>query len=54
MWIVSADGRYTYGYAIAADTGGFIYSTNFIADLYFNSYNECMNFGVRRINIYIL
>lgn len=54
MWIVSSDGRYTYGYAIAADTGGFIYSTNFVADLYFNSYNECVNFGVRNIDIYIL
>lgn len=54
MWIVSNDGKYIYGYAIAADTGGFIYSGTTIADLYFNTYNECINFGRRNITIYIL
>lgn len=54
MWIVSNDGKFVYGYAIAADTGGFIYSGSTIADLYFNTYNECVNFGRRDITIYIL
>lgn len=54
MWIVSNDGRYVYGYAIAADTGGFIYSGNTIVDLFFNTYNECVNFGRRDVTIYIL
>lgn len=54
MWIVSNDGKYIYGYAIAADTGGFASSSTTIADLYFNTYNECINFGRRNITIYIL
>lgn len=54
MWIVSNDGKYVYGYAIAADTGGFIYSGTTLCDLYFNTYNECINFGRRDVTIYIL
>lgn len=54
MWIVSNDGSYVYGYAMAADTGGFIYYGDTLADLYFDSYDECINFGRRDITIYIL
>ncbi len=55
LWIVSDDGKYVYGYAIAADTGGFIYNgTGTIADLYFNTYGECVNFGRRNITVYVL
>lgn len=54
MWIVSNDGKYVYGYSIAADTGGFIYSGTTLCDLYFNTYNECINFGRRDVTIYIL
>lgn len=54
MYIVSADGSRVYGYAIAADTGGFIYNSNTIVDLYMNSYSECTNWGRRDVVIYIL
>lgn len=55
MYIVSADGKYIYGYAIAADTGGFAYNgSGRIVDLRFNTETECRRFGVRQVNIYIL
>lgn len=54
MYIVSADGKYNYGYAIAADTGGFAKDGSAIADLYMNNYDDCIQFGRRYIEIYIL
>ena len=55
MYIVSTDGKYVYGYAIAADTGGFADNgSGRIADLRFNTKSECSRFGVRSVNIYIL
>lgn len=55
MWIVSADGAYVYGYAVAEDTGSFIHWSNApIADLYFSTESECIDFGRRDIVIYIL
>lgn len=54
MYIVSSDGRYHYGYAIAADTGGFAKQGSAIADLYMSSYSDCVQFGRRNIEIYIL
>ncbi len=54
MYIRTPDGGYIYGYAVAADTGGFIYWGNTIADLYVNTYSEAINFGRRNIEIYIL
>ena len=54
MYIVSADGKYNYGYSIAADTGGFAKNGSAIADLYMYSYDDCIQFGRRNIEIYIL
>ncbi len=56
LYIVSADGKYHYGYAIAADTGGFAKNPNskIVTDLRFNSYNECIKFGKRNVVIYVL
>ncbi len=54
MYIVSSDGRYNYGYCVAADTGGFIYTSSTVVDLYMNTYNECITFGRRNVDIYIL
>lgn len=54
MYIVSADGKYVYGYCIAADTGGFIYSVDWTVDLYMNSEAQCRNWGRRDIIIYVL
>lgn len=54
MYIVSADGKYNYGYAIAADTGGAARSGRILVDLFFPSERACYNFGRRQVNIYIL
>ena len=54
MYIVSADGKYVYGYAIAADTGGFIHGTRTDMDLFFDTRSECINFGRRNIKVYFL
>ena len=54
LYIVSKDGQYVYGYAIAGDTGGFIYSTNNIADLYMDTYDMCCEWGRRDIAIFVI
>ena len=55
LWITSDDGKYVYGYAIAADTGGFAWNgSGTLADLYFDSIPECIQFGRRAITIYVL
>ncbi len=54
LWITSADGKFVYGYAIAADTGSFANGTKTFADLYFGSYKEACYFGRRNLNIYVI
>lgn len=54
MYIMSADGRYHYGYAIAADTGGFIYGSRTDMDLFLETEEQCVNFGRRNIIVYFL
>ncbi len=54
MYIVSADGRYVYGYAIAADTGSYIDSVDWTVDLHMNTEAECIQWGRRDVIIYIL
>ena len=41
-----------YGYAIAGDTGGLIKGDRI--DLFYNTYEECVRFGVRYLDVYIL
>ncbi len=52
MYIVSTDGSYVYGYCTAEDTGGAIKGNK--VDLFYNTRNECMQFGRRSVNVYIL
>lgn len=52
LYIESMDGTKSYGYAIAADTGGAIKGR--IVDLYFNTYRECIQFGRRNVRVYVL
>ena len=54
MYIKSSDGSYIYGYAIAADTGGFIKSRPNNVDLFMTSKAACTAFGRRNVEIYIL
>lgn len=52
LYIESADGRYVYGTAIAADTGGAIKGNRI--DLCFNTNGEALNFGRRAVKVYVL
>lgn len=54
LYVVSCDGRFVYGYCEASDTGGFIYNSPTVIDLYFHTYGECVNFGRRNVEIYVL
>ena len=54
MYIKSPDGSVIYGYAVAADTGGFIKRYPHGIDLFMNTESACTNFGVRNMEIYIL
>lgn len=54
MFIKSSDGRYIYGYAVAADTGGFIKKHPYNVDLFMESEAECVKFGRRSVEIFIL
>lgn len=54
MYIVSTDGKYVYGYAIAADTGGFVKSRPTNVDLNFATESACRAFGRRNVTIYFL
>ena len=54
MYVVSTDGKYVYGYCIAADTGGFAKRGSTIIDLYMDTQSECYQWGNREVCIYIL
>ena len=54
MYIKTADGSVIYGYAVAADTGGFIKKYPKGVDLFMSSESACRSFGVRNVEIYIL
>jgi 3D (Asp-Asp-Asp) domain-containing protein len=52
MYIVSDGGDWVYGYAAAEDCGGGIKGNKI--DLFFDTYDECIEFGVRDAIVYIL
>lgn len=54
MYIKSADGSVVYGYAVAADTGGFIRRFPTGVDLFMSTESACRQFGVQNMEIYIL
>ncbi len=53
LYIESLDGQsWTYGYAVAEDTGGLIKGARI--DLFMDTRDECVAFGVRDARVYIL
>lgn len=52
LYVVSQDGQYVYGYCIAEDTGGLIKGNKI--DLYFSTWDECIQFGYRPVTIYVV
>lgn len=54
LYIVSADGSYVYGYAIAGDTGTALMEGDALVDLYYDTYEECCSFGAKKMNVYVI
>ena len=54
LYIVSPDGSYVYGYAIAGDTGNGVRKGTLIEDLFMDTVAECYQFGRRTMNVYVL
>ena len=54
MFIVSNDGQYIYGVATAEDCGNPDYIGGNRIDLYFDTVAECIQFGARNCQVYIL
>ncbi len=52
MYIVSKAGAWAYGYAVAEDCGGGIKGNK--VDLFLDTYDECIQFGVRKALVYII
>ena len=52
MYIVSNDGKYIYGEAVAEDIGSTIKGNKI--DLYFDTVSECYTFGIRDCTVYFL
>lgn len=54
LYIEAADGSHVYGYATAIDTGGALMDGSAIVDLFYFSYDDCVNFGRRDVNVYVI
>ena len=54
LYIESTDGRFVYGYAIAADTGGALMNGTCLVDLFYESYAESVINAVQQVNVYVL
>lgn len=54
LYVVSLDGKYIYGYCIAADTGGFVKTNGCTIDIYMNTFDECYAWGHRGVRIFVL
>lgn len=52
LYIEAPDGSWSYGYAVAEDTGGAIKGNKI--DLFYHTNYECRQFGRRKANVYIL
>ena len=52
LFIRGSDGSFTYGVAVAEDTGSAIKGNKI--DLYFNTYRECIQFGRQDVTVYVL
>ncbi|NBK80317.1 DUF348 domain-containing protein [bacterium D16-76] len=54
MYVASPDGSVVYGYGVAADTGGALLDGTVIADLCYDTVEECSAIGRRDMVVYIL
>lgn len=54
MYITSADGKFVYGYAYAADTGTPLMQGSAFIDLYYETYDESVDSAVIPVTVYVL
>ena len=54
MYVASPDGKIIYGYGVAGDTGGACMAGDIIADLCYDTLEECSIIGRREMVLYIL
>ena len=52
VYVEGLNGASSYGYAVAADTGSAI--KNMKIDLYMDSHQEALNWGFKKVNVYIV
>jgi uncharacterized protein YabE (DUF348 family) len=53
-YIETPDKKLVYGYAVANDTGGFVYTSSTVVDLFYPLESTCNTWGRRTVNIYVL
>lgn len=54
LYITSADGKFVYGYAYAADTGTAMQTGHAFVDLYYETYDESLKSAVISVNVYVI
>lgn len=54
LYITAVDGSWTYGYCYAMDTGGAAMCGDIVADLYYDTQDECIAFGRRDMIVYVI
>ncbi len=54
VYIETPDKKLVYGYAVANDTGGFVYTSSTVVDLFYPLESTCNTWGRRNVNIYVL
>ena len=52
VYVEGLNGASSYGYAVAADTGSAI--KNMKIDLYMDSHQEALNWGLKKVNVYLI
>ncbi|MEG2697629.1 MAG: 3D domain-containing protein [Ruthenibacterium sp.] len=53
VYIISQNGKFVYGWAIATDTGAFIHSTRMQVDLFYETYTESAANAVQQVLVYV-
>ncbi len=53
VFIVSTDGSFVYGWAIATDTGAFVQTNRMQVDLFYETYAESAANGVKEVYVYV-
>ena len=54
LYVEAVDGSIVYGYCTAVDTGGFADDGSGIVDVFYDTYDECVTWGRRDVNVYVI